>query len=112
MASIEARIGELVAENRNLRQWLTEESSARKKDHDRLTELEAVLKTANEKVDELEQFQRGVEDASRAKLEAALEEGKVSGKDRTSRRWQIVVEIIGALAAALIGGAAAKWIFK
>jgi flagellar biosynthesis/type III secretory pathway protein FliH len=112
MASIEARIGELVAENRNLRQWLTEESSARKKDHDKITELEALLKTYNDKIDELEQFQRGVEDASRAKLEAALAEGKADGKDQSSRRWQVVIEIIGALAAALVGGIAAKWIFK
>lgn len=112
MASIEARLGELLAENRSLRQWLTDEAQARKLDHDRITQLEGGLATANDKIEELERFERAVGDADKKRLEAKISEKVEEGKEGRSRRWQIIVEIVGALVAALIGGAVAKWIFS
>ena len=112
MASIEARIGELVAENRNLRQWLTDEAQARKIDHDKITQIDRDLKTAYSRIEELEKFKKEVEANGRKRLEEEIREKKEEGKEGRSRKFQIVVEIIGALAAALIGGVAAKWLFK
>lgn len=112
MASIEARLGELVAENRNLRQWLTEEAKSRKEDHDLLIKLERDLKISRDQIEELEKARVESGEHQKRELEDKIKEGREEKKEGLSRRWQIILEMVGALAAALIGGIAAKWLFK
>jgi hypothetical protein len=111
MASLEAKFHELLAETRNLREDIKTEQQERKLDHDTLTRLDEQAKTlfkikeAREK--EIDGLTRRVGELERAPGNAAL--GSIT--EGKSRKWAIGLEIVGALAAAIVGGLATKYLF-
>ena len=96
MAELDQILGELLAETKHLRSWLSDLNTAVRTDHD------ALLKTQGR----LEAVEKAIEKILKRRDEEAKKEAK-EGAEQDNRKWDVwkivIAAIIGAGVAGLIG---------